>query len=292
MRIEDPFHPGERAVQARTGELDAALLNAGMIADAIPQGAWPFLTRQPWVILGGEGVEGRIWCSALMADPGFAAAEDGGAALSLDLRHARIHSADPLLQGLKAGQRLGLLFLEPPTRRRLRVNGRLSEAGPERLRLSVDEAFPNCPRHVRPRTFEGGASGGETRMGSELDATARRLITAADTLFLGTSHSGRGFDTSHRGGDPGFVEVLGEQRLRLPDYAGNSLFQSFGNLEADPRIGLFIPDFATGAQLHLSGTARVLFDAPDPEGRSIDTGRFLEVAIDAWRLTPGGSAPA
>lgn len=289
MRIEDPFHEGERAVQARTGETGAALLNARMIADTIPQGAWPFLTRQPWAILGGEGAEGRLWCSALVAAPGFASAEDGGGALSLDLAPARIHPSDPLLPALEAGQRLGLLFLEPSTRRRLRVNGRLAEAGPRRLRLAVEEAFPNCPKHIRPRAFESGGSHGLARHGSDLDDAARELIQSADTLFLATSHPARGFDASHRGGEPGFVEVLDGRRLRLPDYAGNSLFQSFGNLEADPRLALLVPDFATGALLHLSGRAHVRYGAQDPEDRSGGTGRFLEMGVEAWRLTPGAA---
>lgn len=289
MQVQDPFHEGEHGMQARAGETGAALLNARMIAPTIPRGAWPFLTRQPMVILGGEGAEGMLWCSALLGAPGFAAAEDEGAALSLDLREARVHPEDPLLVSLAAGQRLGALFIEPSTRRRLRVNGRLAEAGPERLRLEVEEAFPNCPKHIRPRTFDGhGEEHAGALRGSELPEQLQDLIRAADTLFLATVHAGRGADVSHRGGDPGFAQVLGPRTLLLPDYAGNSLFQSFGNLALDARMGLLIPDYRTGGQTHLTGTARVLWDAPDPKGQMGGTNRQLEVTVEQWRFIPGG----
>lgn len=292
MSLQDPFHEGELAVQTRAGETHTALLNARMIGGAIIPGALPFIARQPWVILGGLDREERLWCSALVGAAGFAEASDDGATLSLDLARAPVHGANPLLREHSLGRATGALFIELETRRRLRVNGRIAEATADRLRLAVEESFPNCPKYIQKRSFDGGrvapALEAESRNGAELGDEERARIQAADTLFIATLHPGRGVDVSHRGGAAGFVEVVDARTLRLPDYTGNGLFQSFGNLEVDPRLGMFIPDFSGPGLLHLTGTARVVFDAPDPEGRSGGTGRFLEFSVERWVSTPPG----
>ena len=75
-----------------------------------------------------------------------------------------------------------------------------------------------------------------------------QLIANADTFFLGTIHPSRGADASHRGGPPGFVRVDGN-RLWWPDYPGNNMFNSFGNLAVDPSAALLFIDFDTGTAL-------------------------------------------
>jgi len=71
-----------------------------------------------------------------------------------------------------------------------------------------------------------------------------------------------GADASHRGGLPGFVRVESVNRLVFPDYRGNRMFNTLGNLELSPRAGLLFPDFTTGDALQLSGRAAVLWDDP------------------------------
>lgn len=286
----DPFHEGERAVQERAGERSAALLNARILGSAIPTGALPFIAAQPWVILGGADGEGRLWASALVAEAGFAHGSVDGTRLDLMTGKDARPLDDPLLGHLHPGQRLGALFIELATRRRLRVNGHLTEVDEKHLALAVEEAFPNCPKYIQRRSVEAG--GGEAapamraRHGETLEADLSDRLASADTLFLATHHPERGVDASHRGGRPGFVEVRDGRTLLLPDYAGNGMFQSFGNLAVDPRMGMLVPEFATGAHLHLSGTARLLWDRPDPADRSGGTGRFLEFTVDRWVLTP------
>ena len=60
----------------------------------------------------------------------------------------------------------------------------------------------------------------------------------------------------HRGGPRGFLRVDGGD-LWWPDYPGNNMFNSLGNLATDPSAALLVPDFGTGRTLHLSGTATV-----------------------------------
>jgi hypothetical protein len=72
-----------------------------------------------------------------------------------------------------------------------------------------------------------------------------------------------GPDVSHRGGPPGFVALDGDATLRLPDYVGNSFFNTLGNLQLDARCGLLFIDFATGDQLHLAAHGAVAWDGPE-----------------------------
>ena len=89
-----------------------------------------------------------------------------------------------------------------------------------------------------------------------LSVEQRDWIAAADTFFIATHAKGLGADMSHRGGNPGFV-ALTSHTLSWPDYIGNSMYMTLGNLELDPRAGLVFVDWNRGHTLHLTGRARV-----------------------------------
>lgn len=82
-------------------------------------------------------------------------------------------------------------------------------------------------------------------------------INAADTFFIARGYHDRGenaaygMDASHRGGERGFVQVVGDGRLVFPDYAGNNHYNTIGNLVLDARVGLIFVDFETGGLLQL-----------------------------------------
>lgn len=291
-----PFHEGELAVQHRAGEQHNAVLNSRLITASITPQALAFVSEQPWAILGGLDAQDHLWCTALVGGAGFISPTPDGTAVRFDLRRSPAHPANPLLPGIATGQDLGGLFIDLATRRRLRVNGKVAQNSAEILQLAVEESFPNCPKFIQKRTFAGApggpASGSEHRSGHALGDTERAWILSTDTVFLATMHPTRGMDASHRGGKPGFIQVVGGATMRLPDYPGNSFFQTFGNLEVDPRMGMLIPSFETGAMLHLSGSAKVIWGVEDPENRSGGTGRFLEFHLKRWSMTPavGGAA--
>src|SRR5262249_43471248 len=135
---------------------------------------------------------------------------------------------------------------------------------------------------MQARAPEAGAEpgpGGAAMLSPALTAAQRRAVEGADTLFVASIHEGTGADASHRGGQPGFVRVLDERRLRIPDYAGNNMFQTLGNIAADPRVGLLFVDWASGTTLQLSGRARILWDRGDYAGMS-GAERAVEVEID------------
>ena len=205
--------------------------------------------------------------------------------------HARLPEGDPL-RGLPAGQQVGLVVVEFALRRRVRVNGILSAAGDDTLAIEVEQAYGNCPQYIHQRVLAQGDPGqrdpGDVRRGAALSPADTGLIRAADTFFLGTTNPERGSDTSHRGGAPGFVRVDGD-RLWWPDYPGNNLFNSFGNLAVDPEAALLFFDFDTGRTLQLSGLAAIDWDVAGRPGDDARTGRravFTLQRLVAGRLLP------
>nr|WP_240480650.1 pyridoxamine 5'-phosphate oxidase family protein [Mycobacterium avium] len=88
---------------------------------------------------------------------------------------------------------------------------------------------------------------------------------------MGTSHPTSGNDASHRGGPTGFVHIE-HDRLWWPDYPGNNLFNSLGNVTVDPTTALLFIDFPTGTTLQLTGTATLVWEDERPRDES-QTGR-------------------
>ena len=85
-----------------------------------------------------------------------------------------------------------------------------------------------------------------------------KIITDADTLFIGSSEEqGGDLDASHRGGKPGFVHVDSDKQLWFNDYPGNNFFQTFGNIQRYPYVGLMFIDFDSGDLLLLSGQSHL-----------------------------------
>jgi predicted pyridoxine 5'-phosphate oxidase superfamily flavin-nucleotide-binding protein len=280
------FHPGERAVQLRAGEDAIADRNVTMVLPTIMAGARPFIGKQFMVVLASSDADGQPSSSVVYGQPGFAHTA-GDALVALDIPLGRRDGADPFWANIDANPAVGMLFIELGTRRRYRVNGSVIRNDDAGLEIAVQEAYPNCPRYIQRRQLRELGSGftpGGVATGSRIAGSIEDMVRAADTIFTASVHPLSGADASHRGGPRGFVQVIGPHTLRIPDYNGNSMFNTFGNLELDARIGLCIPDFESGRLLHLGGRARLLWDQDDPAGHSAGTGRFLEVEVERWTL--------
>jgi predicted pyridoxine 5'-phosphate oxidase superfamily flavin-nucleotide-binding protein len=101
--------------------------------------------------------------------------------------------------------------------------------------------------------------------------THRTSLTEADAEFIGNAAffflatadmQGRP-DCSYKGGAPGFVRVLAPDVIVFPDYDGNGMFRSLGNLQVNPAVGLlFIAMGEQPKRLRINGRARVVFDDP------------------------------
>jgi predicted pyridoxine 5'-phosphate oxidase superfamily flavin-nucleotide-binding protein len=276
MTTKTPFHEGERAIQQRAGESAIADRNVTLVSDTVIGGARPFIAKQFMVALGSVDASGDVWASALFGQPGFIHTTDGRA-IQIDVPEGSRDPVDPLWTNIASGRDLGMLFIELGSRRRYRVDGTVSRIDGNGIEVAIREAYPNCPKYIQRRHLRAlGASGepSQAAYGTVLRGNVTQLIRQADTLFVATHHVDTGADASHRGGGAGFIQIVDEQTLRIPDYHGNSLFNTLGNLQVDSRAGLYIPDFANGQSLQLTGTATVAWDQADPDRVTGGTGRF------------------
>ena len=90
----------------------------------------------------------------------------------------------------------------------------------------------------------------------------RAFIEARDMFFLATA-DGEGRPTcSYKGGEPGFVRVLDPHTLVFPNYDGNGMYLSAGNVLVNPEVGLLFIDFERGHRMRLEGTASIDLDDP------------------------------
>ncbi len=260
-----PFHIGEQQVQERMGVRAIESWARKVVRDHLPEQQRAFHTAQPFLVAAARDGQGRPWATLLVGGEGFITSPDPRT-LAID---ARPPKGDALEGSLAAGADLGLLGIELSTRRRNRLNGRIAANGSGALVCAVDQTFGNCPQYIRERAWRraDGDPAGEPLRGRRLTPEQRAWITAADTFFIASGYRGEGespsfgMDASHRGGDPGFVEVIGATQLRFPDYAGNDHFNTIGNLLLDPRAGLLFVDFASGGLLQLTGRTRIDWDS-------------------------------
>lgn len=275
-----PYHEGELTLQWATDEREASLSNGRVIAGTIVDRAGPFIAHQQLAVVATVAGDGQPWCSALVGPRGAFRVLDP-TALTIDRRAASTPD-DPLWTNLERDPRLGVLFIEVGSRRRYRINGRVNDPDGDPLVVTVAEAYPNCPKYIQRRHLVVAPAGVTTPMisGARLGAVERRLIAAADTFFVASANPTGQLDSSHRGGNPGFVAVQ-DDLLTIPDYAGNSMFNTLGNLALHPRAGLLFVDFASGETLQINGTVDIDLDA-DPV-RTGGTGRAWTLAVTYWR---------
>ncbi|MEJ7687049.1 MAG: pyridoxamine 5'-phosphate oxidase family protein [Variovorax sp.] len=265
----DPWHEGERLLQSRAGVgRRMAEIGPRVLRDHMPDQHRSFFAQLPFIVAGSLDAERRPWASVLAAQPGFVR--------SRDAQHLRIDArpvtGDPLASALVPGAPLGLLGIEPQTRRRNRLNGVVGDVDARGFEVEVRQSFGNCPKYIQARepcSPSARSLRGSGRAG-RLDAAARRLVGAADTFFIAPHIRGRrgdlpqhGVDVSHRGGRPGFVRLGGDGTLTVPDFAGNAFFNTLGNIALNPMAGLLFIDFETGDLLQLSVHAEIVWDGPE-----------------------------
>ena len=285
MRTENPYHDGELFVQQRVGEVEEGRRNGRIISDSILRGALKYVEQQPLAVFGSIDHDDNLWASVFIGNPGFMRASDERT-VEVDLTQTARNHQDPFWANIEHNSQVGMLVIDLGTRRRLRINGRIDRAQ-ERLRLDVVESYPNCPkyiqrRHVTPLVLDGANRFSEPRQGHSLDAQQQAFIGSADTFFVASAHPERGVDASHRGGNPGFLRVLDDRRIRVPDYIGNSMFNTLGNFTVNPHAGLVFLDFERSRTLQLIGRPEILWDLEDVTNETGGTRRYWDLEIERW----------
>lgn len=254
----------------------------------------------PLVALGALDDEGRPWTTVWGGEPGFARpiGHDLLMAGSLvDADHDPVVSAlfgsgdsnkryqmDPADFASGGGKVVSGLSIDLATRDRVKLGGRLVEGGVVRepgplgggedgvaraeAVVLVEEGLGNCPKYLNKRDIRAAVP--EPRLVSDslpIPAEAIALLGRADLFFLSTAAAdGRTMDTNHRGGPPGFVRVMRNTPgdgvdLVYPEYSGNRLYQSLGNMHVRPLVGVCVPDFESGDVLYLTGETQILVGA-------------------------------
>ncbi|WP_232629889.1 pyridoxamine 5'-phosphate oxidase family protein [Methylobacterium sp. Leaf118] len=276
-----PWHRGEIALQAAVGaaarmaEIGPRVIRGHLIAQHAA-----FFPLLPFVVLGTVDDTGAPWATLRAGPPGFLHAPDP---YHLAVRAPR-EPGDPAEAGLADGAAVGLLGIELATRRRNRLNGTVQRRDEAGFAIAVEQSFGNCPRYIEPRPADYSGAGGPHAApvaSDRLDGRARALVTGADTLFVASyaeTEAGRQVDVSHRGGARGFVRVGADGTLTVPDYAGNRFFNTLGNMAANPRAGIAVPDVATGDLLQITGRTALVLEGPE-------IGAFAG-AERLWRLVP------
>ncbi len=131
--------------------------------------------------------------------------------------------------------------------------------------------------------MESGA-GWQTRVTPEL----ADFIGAQTSLFLATASAAGQPYIQHRGGPPGFLQVLDDRTLAFADFAGNRQYISLGNLAENPRAQLFLMDYAQRQRIKIWGQARVIEDDPALLARFTVPGykaraeRVIQMDVAAW----------
>nr|GAT57507.1 predicted protein [Mycena chlorophos] len=276
------WHRGEDAIHRKLGTYgDYAVDQMYRLVDGeLPEDHAEFhSTRLSFLPVTTLDSEGRPWGSILAAKGGkrgFVRATRYST-LSVD---AELWDGDPLLENAEMfGKTKEMLVagigVELSTRRRNKFAGTVSSIERNGTSMSLDfvvnEAIGNCPKYITIRDLQPLAFTAPRVVHRNLQLTAEprlpeealRMISKADTVFLGTTYQALSKDSmrfpshvgmNYRGGRAGFIRVDG-RTIVLPDYSGNRIMTSLGNIEATPLVSLTFIDFVTGDILYLTGNA-------------------------------------
>ena len=268
---ESPLHEGERLIQQQLGvarKMEIAARHG--IRRYMPDQHREFFEQLPFIVVGSVDSDGQPWASLLCNPPGFIQSPDPTHLIV----HALPDAQDPLFTLLNNGSLIGMLGIQPHTRRRNRANGRIIRSAAA-LHIEVMQSFGNCPKYIQARQCDyqlhAPLQTPQVVIARTLDKAMLEIIHHSDMFFIASAHPGaaqsahepllaqHGVDVSHRGGKPGFVKVEGDS-LIVPDYIGNFFFNTLGNLLLNPRAGLVFIDFIHGTLLHLSVDAAIIED--------------------------------
>ena len=106
------------------------------------------------------------------------------------------------------------------------------------------------------------------------------FLARQEMMFVATADTAGNCDCSFRAGIPGFVRVLDQRTLAYPEYRGNGVMASMGNLVENARLGLlFLDFFETTVGLHINGTARIVEDATLRDPQESDGERVASAGV-------------
>ena len=123
---------------------------------------------------------------------------------------------------------------------------------------------------------------------TEIDDGLAAFIAAQTSWFLATANADGQPYVQHRGGPPGFLHVLDPHTLAFADFKGNRQYISQGNLVENPKVHLFLIDYANAERVKIWGEARVVEDDPAllarlmPAGYAAKPEQAIVIHVIAW----------
>ncbi|KAK0739125.1 hypothetical protein B0T21DRAFT_382239 [Apiosordaria backusii] len=281
------WHDGERAVHTLLRVPTSSRENPTNVGLSRSHG--DRVSASPLIAIGALDDQGRPWTSIWGGKRNFARQISQDRLVMASLVD---ESHDPVIKSLgldrladgELGQTSGdkaisALSIDLESRDRVKLAGKMvvgalvrrpnSEAVSEvQLGFQVEESLGNCPKYLNKKVIRAHLPSPQLVSASlPLPEEAISLLAKADLFFL-SSTNGQTMDTNHRGGPPGFMRVISNSDpsargnsgvvLIYPEYSGNRLYQTLGNLHTNPLIGIAIPDFDTSDVLYLTGTTQLL----------------------------------
>jgi predicted pyridoxine 5'-phosphate oxidase superfamily flavin-nucleotide-binding protein len=108
-------------------------------------------------------------------------------------------------------------------------------------------------------TFKRAAAFYDKQMLDHLNPLMREYLARQEMMFVSTADAHGECDSSFRAGPPGFVRILDDRTVMYPEYRGNGVMASMGNISENPHVGLlFVDFFHSGVGMHINGRARVI----------------------------------
>ncbi|KAK4201116.1 hypothetical protein QBC40DRAFT_278882 [Triangularia verruculosa] len=281
------WHDGERAVHTLLGVPTSSRENPTNVGLSWSHG--DRVSVSPLIAIGTLDDRGRPWTSIWGGERNFARqiSQDRLAIASLvDKAHDPVVKAlglDRLAEsglGQTSGNKaISALSIDLESRDRVKLAGKVvvgtlvtkadsKTIAQVQIGFQVEESLGNCPKYLNKKTIRAHLlSPKVVSTNLPLPEQAISLLAKADLFFL-SSTNGQTMDTNHRGGPPGFMRVISNTDpltvdgsgvvLIYPEYSGNRLYQTLGNLHTNPLIGIAVPNFDTSDVLYLTGTTQLL----------------------------------
>ncbi|QWX85182.1 pyridoxamine 5'-phosphate oxidase family protein [Cellulophaga sp. HaHaR_3_176] len=283
------FHKGQLAVQKIAGEEEIAKKRIPMVLNSLHTRSIPFIEHQILAFPGSEDTDGNIWLSVLIGERGFITIPSVQE-IKFDISKITSSREDIFFTNIKTNPTVGLLFHEAARRARYRAWGTARQEE-NQLCFDIKLGYPSCPKHIQREVIETPekveAISSNYQNGTILGELENEWISNAHTFFIATQTKKGAIESSHRGGNPGFIEIQENGRMRVPDYLGNSMFSTLGNIYENPKAALLFVDYKKGETLQLSGTAELQFDQNSEADfyKSGETGRFWTFETKQWIRT-------
>lgn len=219
--------------------------------DVIDEHCATLLARSPFAVLGFDDARGERRAAPVGGTCGFAT--------PIGTDRLRL----PVPSNAAAGSPVSTMFLIPGWREALRINGHVD--GDDPSVLVIEEAFVHCGKAVLRSKLWGepgprAAPAPTAADGGPLDAEARAFLAASPFVVLASQDGSGAADASPKGDPAGFIEILDDTTIAMPDRRGNRRTDTFHNLIDDPVIALLAMVPGDGRVLEVRGTARVTDD--------------------------------